>query len=1802
MDDSALNVLCMSEMDDLESPTESLPKHIAYSALEPISEIGLHIPSSSQAPGSASSQSASRQHHTLPLVTLCEDKVSDLLSALGDSSESVHDLGNTFPQSQSARSADVDSISTPSYSKNATIFVSRTLDIIELDFKSLILPEMDIIDTPIPILRRTIAKFNLLRQEVLDGLKRSEFVPAVHDAWMMLFERIGCEILLYEQFLDVNAAHLTLEEIMNDPIIEVDENQSLKPGSDHSCATESMNGRLLHRPRSILPQNSLESLRSAQTTSTMPDKRRLSFTSSQYLCQPSTKSKNLSSVRSEDSFLHFPDGAITSAPPGPYDFVKWTKLRKLSLSLFSEAFARQVGTPTCFSVSGGIAVGTSKSAILLYDIAQNLLGILGDFNSTQASSYGAVTALSISHNHKQIFAGYARGFIIVWDTVRRISIKTIHPITNAEQQSGRADGHLSGNPIAHTSSLGKIGFVSADDRGSAFLHTISQGIVFNSINSIRIHGRSLNSSNQNSLPTTIYALSTLPYLSGKCISDNYQFIAISTPYKMAIMTMRPISQIQYRISWNIDDTNSAGNTRRPIESACLDWWAPVVQKNGKLVGTPRLAFSNQGKFSVLRILWHANDTEKTKRKINFEIEGSNQLDENIVVIRWLVESIFVCVTRSEHLVTVNASTFAILERVDISAQRIVFQPLFHKPLEAFGIPIELSYSASVCVYKSRLVFLGSFEIVIASLISWIDRIASLVRIGQFRKAFEMAISFYHGEGNYAVVGLAQDPDTCQRKVREHASSLILNYVSMSLSSYDPSANEDLSTYERVTETTFDTCIAIDRLDLLFGEVYDHYVDSGVDHVFVESLEPYVLNERIVSISNPSVVQAIIDHYMKRSWMDRLEQILLHLDPTTLNIHQILQICQDYQLNYALIYIYNAVLKDYVTPLVHLLNLCPVTSTNGLVSATISTESIIANQEIVLIQQHQRAYVIYVYLAYALTGLAFPIGTLTHDQQAQAKSDIYTLLLSPVRIHYPGTNSIEIGIEPFPYLRLLIMLDVDELIKMLGTVFNDESLTDGVQWSSSFALPVEDPRTKAFRQLSPSGVTRQLIVYALLQVVDAFQMESVYGNMENSCPVTSTSYTVSLFAFLARCYSKHRKHIHLSDELLERILNVLCESGDVNVKPEREVSILSIIDSGAAIASVSARLSSAEQSALLDKYEKANLWRVYEHMARVFGKYNLVLRAYLKDERRIHESLQAVRTLLDSGALTYQQSLDVKQCVFDYLIPLVELDSYSTSQLISYYWPSEHNRIIETLSNTPRLLYNYLKGLLVPNSYLQQDSVVISPALLLIDDNSTTTRRTTRTIPLTTAASRLRKNTSRLFPQSFYDTVITLMSEFDPNDVHPYLLWLNDTCSGFPYSLDTVFSALRLYHVTHATAWLLERTGDFTGALSVLLADLIVILEQLFEKFKVPSDLSVDTLKHNATSLVDLAVGVCERSAAALDPSEQLDIWLLFLTEIYFKLFLHQPPRDLKTDMFSIASIANPPPTTTHSCINEQLSDSCHSPTLVLSLQSSLPHQDHSDILNTISQNSHNLDASDMSAFLGSIARLVVSAVVGHVPLPLVIHKIVQTQKNAKFEDHRDLIFSMLESHVYHRELYHAATRIIAADTFRLAASLNISRSKGFRPFRGQCESCRRLLHIRAMYESEAEETLVVFACRHAFHRVCLDTALELAAQALAIEYHLDYGLWCPVCGRKQKDMHKHFKGKAKTVYKSLPDLANGFKDTPCELDKKYLQLQHAQFQSVPMITAFHSLNSASFASSTNETLDIIDMNDNPVVGDGSSFY
>lgn len=146
-------------------------------------------------------------------------------------------------------------------------------------------------------------------------------------------------------------------------------------------------------------------------------------------------------------------------------------------------------------------------------------------------------------------------------------------------------------------------------------------------------------------------------------------------------------------------------------------------------------------------------------------------------------------------------------------------------------------------------------------------------------------------------------------------SLLHSYLKFSLNYECPQSGKvDLlkQHYRNVLPRSIDYCLLIDRLDLLFGFIYDLFSKDSIGHgIYLQSLEPYILSNRFDTIS-PIVLKDFINYYADHNYFNQLEQCLNRLDVSCLDLDQIIHLTRKHELYMTLLHIYSEAFKDFTT--------------------------------------------------------------------------------------------------------------------------------------------------------------------------------------------------------------------------------------------------------------------------------------------------------------------------------------------------------------------------------------------------------------------------------------------------------------------------------------------------------------------------------------------------------------------------------------------------------------------------------------------------------------------------------------------------------------------------------------------------------------------------------------------------------------------------------------------------------------------------------------------------------------------------
>jgi hypothetical protein len=330
-------------------------------------------------------------------------------------------------------------------------------------------------------------------------------------------------------------------------------------------------------------------------------------------------------IRGGDDIFGEPD--LQSSPWEP---IRWSKLRKISSQLYSEATTAVYGKPTAVLPATLIAVGTSRGLVLVFDYQQNLKQVLG--LKSKVVQWGEVTSLAVSADQTYIGVGYAQGHIITWDLNRPSSPNiNIPPRANDFIAKPDKDGHLLGASVIHLSFVGKrhSALISGDVRGMAFAHDTVRSIRGRVVKTKRILGRYRAQPGSKSKPTTIFACAPRPLGTDIESPDNLGLVALMTPYLMVIVSMFPHLQTQLKLGRSKDISSAMGL------SACLAWFPSLRSTDsGTPVTNSRLAYCWSNVLKILE-LKQTQDSITDEVSVSFSSNKRFICDESIVGVQWI---------------------------------------------------------------------------------------------------------------------------------------------------------------------------------------------------------------------------------------------------------------------------------------------------------------------------------------------------------------------------------------------------------------------------------------------------------------------------------------------------------------------------------------------------------------------------------------------------------------------------------------------------------------------------------------------------------------------------------------------------------------------------------------------------------------------------------------------------------------------------------------------------------------------------------------------------------------------------------------------------------------------------------------------------------------------------------------------------------------------------------------------------------------------------------------------------------------
>ncbi|VDI73693.1 vacuolar protein sorting-associated protein 8 [Mytilus galloprovincialis] len=272
-----------------------------------------------------------------------------------------------------------------------------------------------------------------------------------------------------------------------------------------------------------------------------------------------------------------------------------------------------------------------------------------------------------------------------------------------------------------------------------------------------------------------------------------------------------------------------------------------------------------------------------------------QLQYNLLNITWMNPRTLVAMDTKEKIHVIDVRSEEELEVIDVSEVMLVYNTSHFKSLATGGnVSQALAFAGEKACYQTivshngQLFILGTKTVHLYTLRSWRERIDVLAKQNKYQDALALALSFYEGNAK-AVVGLTGSSAKRKQIVADLMLDMLFDYVDLSMTTLCPEKGkmEELEEYYMtIVPVCVDHCLYLNRTDILFGRIYERFSEDMIAMgTFLECLEPYILGDKLMSIP-PSVMKDFVDHYQSREMLESVEACIVHLEVTSLDIHQV----------------------------------------------------------------------------------------------------------------------------------------------------------------------------------------------------------------------------------------------------------------------------------------------------------------------------------------------------------------------------------------------------------------------------------------------------------------------------------------------------------------------------------------------------------------------------------------------------------------------------------------------------------------------------------------------------------------------------------------------------------------------------------------------------------------------------------------------------------------------------------------------------------------------------------------------------
>ena len=1095
-----------------------------------------------------------------------------------------------------------------------------------------------------------------------------------------------------------------------------------------------------------------------------------------------------------------------------------------------ETYKVYCGLPTALAVNSKfIAVGTQKGIILLYDLFEQLRQRLGHgyldetFNAKKA---GAITSLDLNYNGELICAGYASGNLVLWDSIRGIPLKNV------------SDAHPS--PITSIRFMGEVKLVTVDAGGIVNKLTFTKNMIWSNY-SLETECLLDGTAGQILAMSVLAPFATVnPNVRPDAFAPvlrKLTLIALSSERSSFAVAVEPIVNVLHRWARPAQDRidvidQSLGLPVGQVYLPCLAWgWALV--SGGQNVVMPILARAWGCCLQLLQTSFPTLDAAEAISPGNsdqmvhwpaFGVHEEIDTGSPVLALQWLDDRSLVYLTATHEFTLVDTVMLTLLERIDFSPLTMVYAEFaLSRNVSADNDDEKVTllscttFQNSIRSSDGRLMVLCCDELRCVSIVGAKRRVASLEEDGEWLEALALALDHYEStilsqeDRKREPLGkkdLSHLFSGVRNEEEEWIAKLLVRYVNLAVdnapiisheapmpNSVSPSGRHVSRNYlaeshfQMLAGVVLEYCVTTRRLDLLFGPIFQRFQSAGFTSVFLDVLEPYVLNDKLSYIA-PETMAYFVQHCKATNGVATVERCLLHLDCTMMDFDNLLHLLRANEMYSALFYVYNQGLNDYITPLEVLLERVFDEVDAGCLVRRLQVDGPLQTTF------GKLGYKALLYIQTCFKGLAFPVDKqlVDEDRQQSIKRELLSFFMREKFVHSPhfkrgADASAVVGLrgEAYPYARVLLLVDPKAMFDTLslGLSLTGNSLTtaqsDGESlrdWTAINDTSVAKPPDK------------QLIVNMLSSIVLP-AAEGEVSSMSIQAPTLIAAFLDFAAQYLMDNAVRVDKEIVM--KIIARLVDRFLASEDREGRQQTQKQMLDLFsalprnsyDPDEALSLIDK--AGIHRAALLLHQQVASSW--HEDNSKDIElrsiHFKSAIDCYIGDHeesfrREVFDYVKKECAGLMKRDDGYHQ-VTLRDALSDKLPALVKLDPLQSAQLVAELFVDELDHVVQILQpeSGGKSLFKFLR-------------VIVSGDLIQFD-------------PVAGSVLNL--------TNQHHEIYLALMAKLHPELVYEYL------SSHDNYRPEDCLKLCQKYDIADASAYLLERLGNISSALQLILQTL-----------------------------------------------------------------------------------------------------------------------------------------------------------------------------------------------------------------------------------------------------------------------------------------------------------------------------------------------------------------------------------------------